>query len=79
MRHDVTENDFKEYEISIHAPLTGCDLNHAQTYNSFCLISIHAPLTGCDLVKTKIAFLTVSISIHAPLTGCDSACFKCNR
>ena len=33
--------------ISIHAPLTGCDEEDEFGYIS-CDISIHAPLTGCD-------------------------------
>ena len=34
--------------ISIHAPLTGCDLLTIEQYLRILLISIHAPLTGCD-------------------------------
>ena len=34
--------------ISIHAPLTGCDIKTLADYFNVSLISIHAPLTGCD-------------------------------
>ena len=56
-------------QISIHAPLTGCDI-----YNISILyiieISIHAPLTGCDHNNVALKSCGI-ISIHAPLTGCD--------
>ena len=34
--------------ISIHAPLTGCDVLFYAIFRILA-ISIHAPLTGCDL------------------------------
>ena len=34
--------------ISIHAPLTGCDVSFCFWIVIFVDISIHAPLTGCD-------------------------------
>ena len=34
-------------DISIHAPLTGCDKVITRD-EQFMAISIHAPLTGCD-------------------------------
>ena len=57
--------------ISIHAPLTGCDVNRFASFNNFINISIHAPLTGCDLLVIDEAQEYTDISIHAPLTGCD--------
>ena len=36
------------YYISIHAPLTGCDVVYVGCYKVTYKISIHAPLTGCD-------------------------------
>ena len=36
--------------ISIHAPLTGCDLKGSANKLGGSLISIHAPLTGCDFL-----------------------------
>ena len=55
--------------ISIHAPLAGCDLK-AEKADAELAISIHAPLAGCD---SKIRFFASAewISIHAPLAGCD--------
>ena len=60
--------------ISIHAPLTGCDVVFLFHQNQN-LISIHAPLTGCDLRCRPRLILCFSISIHAPLTGCDLILF----
>ena len=37
-------------EISIHAPLAGCD-HYSTTFANNTWISIHAPLAGCDGVK----------------------------
>ena len=43
-------------QISIHAPLTGCDILLLCPTGKYCPISIHAPLTGCDTsVSGKIA------------------------
>ena len=43
-------NDDVLMNISIHAPLTGCDINKIDYYDSNQkTISIHAPLTGCDV------------------------------
>ena len=56
--------------ISIHAPLTGCDeVKHGEW--KLCYISIHAPLTGCDVNAALFKKFVTGISIHAPLTGCD--------
>ena len=57
--------------ISIHAPLTGCDMARAQSSVPAPTISIHAPLTGCDFWYFSEDTAALSISIHAPLTGCD--------
>ena len=56
-------------QISIHAPLAGCDLRPSGPLQ-FADISIHAPLAGCDKFTLVVAGTTV-ISIHAPLAGCD--------
>ena len=37
-----------ELQISIHAPLTGCDQTNKDPNYDSTEISIHAPLTGCD-------------------------------
>ena len=56
--------------ISIHAPLTGCDMLLRKSRTDDTKISIHAPLTGCDCIISMFHFHK-NISIHAPLTGCD--------
>ena len=74
-------------DISIHAPLAGCDpspafqsthplrgatgLNYTRAGDG--LISIHAPLAGCDTIERGLAQYIDAISIHAPLAGCDAA------
>ena len=40
-------------QISIHAPLTGCDTNVQIADNQWNDISIHAPLTGCDIATSS--------------------------
>ena len=60
----------KVEEISIHAPLTGCDGKGLSTNDYTTAISIHAPLTGCDTSLNALSN-EIDISIHAPLTGCD--------
>ena len=56
-------------QISIHAPLAGCDLT-GQKEKAPTLISIHAPLAGCDRCIRRPS-AAGGISIHAPLAGCD--------
>ena len=58
--------------ISIHAPLTGCDIKRLlKRLNLLLFQSTHplrdATLRGTVMINTKF------ISIHAPLTGCDDA------
>ena len=60
----------KRTNISIHAPLAGCDPEPRLVEDSGLYISIHAPLAGCDL-QTNFYGQAVYISIHAPLAGCD--------
>ena len=57
-------------QISIHAPLAGCDKDKKQ-WTVAQWISIHAPLAGCDATVDACGNATV-ISIHAPLAGCDA-------
>ena len=57
-------------QISIHAPLAGCDPPSAFEVVEV-RISIHAPLAGCDDADDGYFSDTVEISIHAPLAGCD--------
>ena len=56
--------------ISIHAPLTGSDLDVVAGV-IIAGISIHAPLTGSDDLFHPLAIPNL-ISIHAPLTGSDT-------
>ena len=56
-------------EISIHAPLAGCDYWNT-FFDHFDGISIHAPLAGCDQSNPGYPW-DWYISIHAPLAGCD--------
>ena len=56
-------------EISIHAPLAGCD-DKRETVYYVLPISIHAPLAGCDFLRCRSSEAR-PISIHAPLAGCD--------
>ena len=60
----------KIYQISIHAPLAGCDQHGQHPGDGARQISIHAPLAGCDIVLS-VSFFLCRISIHAPLAGCD--------
>ena len=60
-----------DLNISIHAPLAGCDCAVCCLSVAFA-ISIHAPLAGCDSVYRYVLFRVCFISIHAPLAGCDS-------
>ena len=62
----------RENIISIHAPLAGCDHDHAPIPAASRSISIHAPLAGCDRLQ-RLLCADIRISIHAPLAGCDSA------
>ena len=71
MRREVARQTRNANRISIHAPLTGCDLNNFNDATNASIISIHAPLTGCDCHKQGYYNSDKYISIHAPLTGCD--------
>ena len=58
------------HQISIHAPIVGCDHNKDRKIYDLYNISIHAPIVGCDL-SHSVAFTRHLISIHAPIVGCD--------
>ena len=62
-------------EISIHAPLAGCDGETEMYVHDDFLISIHAPLAGCDFLDAQAVRDGNYISIHAPLAGCDLVSF----
>ena len=69
VRLAVAGQSLMHNQISIHAPLAGCDL-HQSRYSCARSISIHAPLAGCDRRSGRDRVLPL-ISIHAPLAGCD--------
>ncbi len=70
----TSSNPARIADISIHAPLAGCDFVRSSSALKRC-ISIHAPLAGCDL-KLKYQSVFRIISIHAPLAGCDVNPYK---
>ena len=52
-------------QISIHAPLAGCDL--ARTYHLISLIiSIHAPLAGCDYNQSCVQWVEGDFNPRTP-------------
>ena len=59
-----------ERNISIHAPIVGCDCAQLFLAKSSIVISIHAPIVGCDATILE-KDITSKISIHAPIVGCD--------
>ena len=62
--------------ISIHAPLTGSDLNR-ETLKPQDLISIHAPLTGSDLRKATVRRVTGDFNPRSPYGERLCTCTKC--
>ena len=60
----------QQRRISIHAPLTGCDLYHTGTSRWGPFQSTH-PSRGATLISFWREIGPHGISIHAPLTGCD--------
>ena len=48
-------NIVNSLDISIHAPLTGCDDSVPSMTPKEDAISIHAPLTGCDLYSLYLS------------------------
>ena len=63
---------FAEIDISIHAPIVGCDYDALSKPSKRQMISIHAPIVGSDLIKTAVMDASIVISIHAPIVGCDN-------
>ena len=53
-------------EISIHAPLAGCDLVHSKHKFGLPGISIHAPLAGCDSPSRGLAGWIVDFNPRTP-------------
>ena len=64
VRLDFSAGGGLSVKISIHAPLTGCDLS-ASLHVCHWVISIHAPLTGCDAQRGREGLrLTLFQSTH---------------
>ena len=65
-----SRNDCNDSNISIHAPLAGCDLCHAFRH---VLLYDFNPRTPCGvrLLQLFPCAAAKKISIHAPLAGCD--------
>ena len=64
-------HDFPVIQISIHAPLAGCDKKPPSTSGTPRNFNPRAPC-GVRLLAFKRVFAKKNISIHAPLAGCDS-------
>ena len=64
-------NTSQRFNISIHAPRAGCDLEILRDNTSGLDISIHAPRAGCDRRRLRHKSGRGFISIHAPRAGCD--------
>ena len=65
-------------EISIHAPLAGCDLKQSTMVLDAVVFQSTHPLRGAT-VKTGGLRHPLPISIHAPLAGCDFAQARSTR
>ncbi len=70
------EGPLAEY-ISIHAPLTGCDLYKSYFHSVHPYFNPRTPY-GMRQVYINGMRLDNTISIHAPLTGCDLTAFCSN-
>ena len=66
MRLEKESADTRTSLISIHAPLTGCDVINPTIYNRYTKISIHAPLTGCDHFNSACVFVIIYFNPRTP-------------
>ena len=67
---------YKDSEwISIHAPLTGCDMSKQLKGRKLTNFNPRTPY-GMRHVSISISVSSSVISIHAPLTGCDSTHYR---
>ena len=57
-------------EISIHAPLAGCDCDYPQAQGGGVIFQSTHPLRGATRLRV-VCDGGRCISIHAPLAGCD--------
>ena len=72
MRQQFIFKVVSKVNISIHAPIVGCDTSIDISLSTISKISIHAPIVGCDAECRKKRIIP-DISIHAPIVGCDLA------
>mgnify|MGYP006908960009 CR=1 FL=1 len=56
-------------EISIHAPIVGCDFQHIAYNVGLYLISIHAPIVGCDHHKQRMTTAQLRFQSTHPSWG----------
>ena len=66
----IFRSSFLLMNISIHAPIVGCDSDAIPEMYDL-QISIHAPIVGCDSFLLHQSVHYTVISIHAPIVGCD--------
>ena len=74
MRHGIPYNCDILCIISIHAPLTGCDIKSFKLLQLLAIFQSTHPLRDATALTNAIKD-HVGISIHAPLTGCDRISF----
>ena len=72
-----SQNQLKFSVISIHAPLTGCDLPGWDVRGVPEYFNPRTP-HGVRPAGSLSTACTLTISIHAPLTGCDTRIFRGN-
>ena len=63
-----TDGTLIYYDISIHAPLAGCDVR-LERPPPLLVISIHAPLAGCDRDRAVAAVAPGKFQSTHPLRG----------
>ena len=73
-RHNIIRKCRTKW-ISIHAPLTGCDLIPTYNLPVNCDFNPRTPY-GMRQFELDTRLLDDYISIHAPLTGCDLWCWR---
>ena len=61
----------KRRDISIHAPIVGCDISYAGYKDDYSLFQSTHPSWGATFLLESIFLIVSKISIHAPIVGCD--------
>ena len=72
VRRSNNNGNYQDEQVSIHAPLTGCDMTAMQKQFEDMGFNPRTPHGVRRLVYTLVR-QTRTVSIHAPLTGCDPA------